>query len=90
MNFEIQSPELAQRVAAHIQAGRFLDADEFVAKALDALEQGAGSAGTPRRRIWDVIVDEMKSVPAEELSALPADGLDQVDHYVYGVPKSSR
>jgi hypothetical protein len=42
----------------------------------------------PRRRhIWEVIAENMKSVPREEFAALPNDGLSQIDHYVYGVPR---
>jgi hypothetical protein len=40
-----------------------------------------------RRHIWDVIADNMKDVPREDFAALPKDGLSQIDHYVYGVPK---
>jgi Arc/MetJ-type ribon-helix-helix transcriptional regulator len=38
MNLEIHKPELVQRLNAHIQNGRFHDADEVLEKALDALE----------------------------------------------------
>jgi hypothetical protein len=41
----------------------------------------------PRRHIWDVISENMKNVPPEDFAALPEDGLSQIDHYVYGVPK---
>ncbi len=41
----------------------------------------------PRRPIWEVIAENMKRVPPEDLAALPKDGLSQIDHYVYGVPK---
>ena len=40
-----------------------------------------------RRPIWDVIQDNMKDVPPEEMAALPKDGASQIDHYVYGLPK---
>ena len=39
------------------------------------------------RPIWETIADNMKRVPPEELAALPKDGLNQIDHYVYGLPK---
>jgi hypothetical protein len=39
------------------------------------------------RPIWDVIADNMKDVPPEDLAALPKDGASQIDHYVYGLPK---
>ena len=41
----------------------------------------------PRQQIWDVIAENMKQVPAEDLALLPWDGASQIAHYVYGVPK---
>ena len=40
-----------------------------------------------RRPIWEVIADNMKDVPPEDLALLPRDGASQIDHYVYGLPK---
>jgi plasmid stability protein len=40
------------------------------------------------RHIWDTIPENMKQVPREDLDLLPRDGASQIDHYVYGVPKS--
>jgi hypothetical protein len=37
--------------------------------------------------IWEVITENMKHVPREDLAALPRDGASQIDHYVYGLPK---
>jgi plasmid stability protein len=42
-----------------------------------------------RQYIWDVIAENMKHVPAEDLALLPRDGASQIDHYVYGAPKSN-
>lgn len=39
------------------------------------------------RPIWEVIQDNMKDVPPEDMAALPRDGASQIDHYVYGLPK---
>lgn len=39
------------------------------------------------RPIWEAIVDDMKDVPPEDLTALPKDGASQIDHYIYGLPK---
>jgi hypothetical protein len=39
------------------------------------------------RLIWEIIEDNMKNVPREDLAALPRDGASQIDHYVYGQPK---
>jgi hypothetical protein len=41
------------------------------------------------RQIWDAIAENMTQVPAEDLALLPPDGASQIDHYVYGVPKSN-
>jgi hypothetical protein len=50
----------------------------------------ASAGGRPERRhIWDVTADTMKDVPPEDFAALPKDGLSQIDHYVYGVPKTT-
>jgi hypothetical protein len=40
------------------------------------------------RPIWEVFADTMKDAPREELAALPKDGAAQVDHYLYGHPKT--
>ena len=37
--------------------------------------------------IWEVIADNMKRVPSEDLALLPKDGASQIDHYIYGHPK---
>lgn len=39
------------------------------------------------RPIWEVITENMKHVPPEDLAVLPRDGASQIDHYVYGLPK---
>lgn len=35
----------------------------------------------------DVLAELVGSIPVEEQASLPSDFADQVDHYVYGVPK---
>ena len=39
------------------------------------------------RPVWEIILDNTKNVPHEDLAALPKDGASQIDHYVYGQPK---
>jgi plasmid stability protein len=63
----------AQGVSVEEYARRVLAQD------LEAIE--------PPRRIWETIAENMKRLPPEDLAALPKDGLSQIDHYVYGVPK---
>jgi hypothetical protein len=40
------------------------------------------------RPIWEIFSDAMKDVPPEDLAALPKDGAAQIDHYLYGHPKT--
>ena len=40
-----------------------------------------------QRPIWEVIAENMKAVPPEDLALLPKDGARQIDHYLYGHPK---
>ncbi len=44
--------------------------------------------GPVRRPIWERIVALTADAPVEELAKLPADGAAQLDHYLYGAPKS--
>lgn len=52
MNLEIQNPELAQRLSAHIQTGQFHSTDDLIEKALDPLDgkPASGSPAAERRR----------------------------------------
>jgi Arc/MetJ-type ribon-helix-helix transcriptional regulator len=50
MTLEIHKPELLQRLNAHIQNGRFHDADEVLEKALDALEEKEAVPVSPAER----------------------------------------
>ena len=43
--------------------------------------------GTEPGPIWEVIAENMKHVPPEDLAILPRDGASQIDHYAYGLPK---
>ena len=44
---------------------------------------------TNERPIWEVITDIVKDVPDEVFERLPSDDASQVDHYIYGLPKSA-
>ncbi len=37
--------------------------------------------------VLDIFREAREAIPKEEYEKLPADGLDQIDHYVYGTPK---
>jgi hypothetical protein len=71
-------------------AAEGLSLDEWIEKLAQPDDQsGKNVASQPNqpRRIWDIIAENMKDVPPEDFAALPKDGLSQIDHYVYGVPK---
>jgi Arc/MetJ-type ribon-helix-helix transcriptional regulator len=45
-------------------------------------------APTPKRKpLWERAAELRKSIPEEEWAKLPADGAEQLDHYIYGSPK---
>jgi hypothetical protein len=69
-------------------AAEGLSLEEWIQKLAqpEPTKDNASQHGRPRR-IWDIIVENMKDVPPEDFAALPKDGLSQIDHYVYGVPK---
>ncbi|ETW95527.1 MAG: hypothetical protein ETSY1_30250 [Candidatus Entotheonella factor] len=37
--------------------------------------------------VLDIFRETWKAIPEEELAAMPEDGAEQVDHYIYGTPK---
>ncbi len=46
------------------------------------------AAAADDRPIWEVFAEAMKDVPREDLALLPEDGAAQIDHYLYGHPKT--
>lgn len=43
--------------------------------------------GNPRETVSQKLERYLRSVPAEELEELPSDASENLDHYLYGVPK---
>jgi hypothetical protein len=82
-------PEREAALQAQAQA-RGLTIEQWL---LQLAEQSGPSPMQPEERrrdarpIWDVIAENMKGVPTEDLAALPKDGASQIDHYVYGLPR---
>jgi hypothetical protein len=85
----LQPQEEARLIAAAQAKG--LSTDALVREALDKILADAPEPPPKETResrpIWEVIDDNMKGVPPEDLALLPKDGASQVDHYVYGHPK---
>lgn len=85
----LQPQEEAKLIAVAQAKGVSADAlvREAVVKILaDAADQPAEPM-LESRPIWEVLADNMKGVPSEDLALLPKDGASQIDHYLYGHPK---
>ena len=44
-------------------------------------------AAQAHKPIWEEIEELTASIPDEEFLKLPVDGAEQLDHYIYGLPK---
>ena len=84
MTLTIELPEEQQAALAARAHEQGVSAEEYIRQ---VLAHDLEASEKPRRPIWEVIAESMKSVPAEDLAAMPGDGASQIDHYVYGVPK---
>jgi hypothetical protein len=70
MNLEIHSPELVQRVTAHIRNGNFHDADELLEKALDALD-GQATTLAAKTATGGVVLAALDARPYPEIDLTP-------------------
>ncbi len=50
-------------------------------------DSDAASSAQDRRPIAEVLAEMASRVPTEEMSKIPADFSDQLDHYIYGSPR---
>ena len=72
-------------------AAEGLSVEEWIQKLAAQDEQDQQSVSRQQSQpIWEIIAENMKRVPPEDLAAMPKDGASQIDHYVYGVPKRTR
>jgi hypothetical protein len=88
----LQPQEEARLVAlAHAKG---MSTDALVREALDKILADAPDLPVEAKPdslpIWDMILDNMKDVPAEEFARLPKDGASEHDHYLYGHPKRNQ
>ena len=74
--------QAALEAQAHAQG---ITTEEYARQALTRVLEAA----TPgkRRHISEVILENMRRVPAEVMATMPKDGAAQHDHYIYGLPK---
>jgi Arc/MetJ-type ribon-helix-helix transcriptional regulator len=90
MTIRITRPEVEALINQRLQSGAFKDAEDVILQALQASPSKPAEQNGDPRPIWDVILDNMKDVPAEEFAKLPKDGASEVDHYLYGHPKRNQ
>jgi Arc/MetJ-type ribon-helix-helix transcriptional regulator len=96
----IQLPEnLESSILAAVHSGRYASLDDAMAEAASLLlqrlkqeqgqpEQPAASRTAPTcKPIWEEIEELTAKIPDEEFLKLPVDGAEQLDHYIYGLPK---
>ena len=83
MTLTIELPD--EKTAALVAKARVrgLSSEQYVRQ---VLEQDLESA-VDQQPVWEVLANSMKDVPREDLALLPRDGAQQIDHYIYGVPK---
>jgi len=88
----LQPQEEAKLIA--LAQAKGLSTDALVREALDTiLADVPDRPEKPKlesRPIWELILDNMQDVPAEEFAKLPKDGASQHDHYLYGHPKRAQ
>jgi hypothetical protein len=103
MTIEIHQPELEHLIQQRMKSGAFRSVEDFLmhelvavvpardtpAPAVAQTSRAEKISATPAddRPIWEIIVDQMKDIPSEDMAALPRDGASQIDHYIYGLPK---
>ena len=85
----LQPQEEARLIAAAQAKG--ISTDALVREAISKiLADPLTSEEVPQaesRPIWEVMLDNIKDVSAEEFAKLPKDGASEHDHYLYGHPK---
>jgi putative addiction module CopG family antidote len=87
------SPELERLIAEKVQNGEYRSAEELIREGLHLLEakEKAAPSGESHngQSLAEAFAAIAKNVPDSEWERLPADFAKNVDHYLYGSPKSS-
>lgn len=87
MTLTVELPEEQEAALKRKAQALGVSAEEY---ARQVLGRDLKSGDRPRRHISEVFREIWSDVPDEVRAKLPADGADQIDHYVYGVPKRSQ
>jgi Arc/MetJ-type ribon-helix-helix transcriptional regulator len=93
--------ELESNILAAVHSGRYASFDDAMTEAASLLlrrlehEQtlakqtlaGSSEAAATHKPIWEEIEELTANIPEEEFLKLPVDGAEQLDLYIYGLPK---
>lgn len=82
LEWEGTAEEIRERLVA--LAGQRL---HVTVRRADAADEGAVDSTAHKVTITDRILERFRDVPPEERSKVPPDLTDNLDHYVYGLPK---
>ena len=98
----IHLPEnLESSILAAVHSGRYASLDDAMAEAASLLVQRLKQEETQAKQpaasqietapahkpIWEEIEELTANIPDEEFLKLPVDSAEQLDHYIYGLPK---
>jgi putative addiction module CopG family antidote len=87
------SSEVERLIAEKLQTGRYRSADEVVREGLELLQEREKQAHPPASNHTGDLASAFeaiaKEIPNTEWEKLPADLSTNVDHYLYGGPKTS-
>ena len=88
MSITIELPEDVERSLKRRARAQGKPVESYVRQVLERdLRSRTASEPPDERPIWEVILDNTKTVAPEVFEKLPTDGARQVDHYLYGHPK---
>jgi antitoxin ParD1/3/4 len=87
------SPDVERLIAEKISSGRYHSADELVLEALKLIqERETETQSSPSNRSLNLATafeNIAKDVPDSEWASVPSDLSANIDHYLYGVRKTS-
>ena len=96
------TPEIERMVQYHLASGAYRSPESVLTQALYALRELEAMPKTEKTKsaaqrkektgkdapsVLDIIRDAWEAIPDEEFEAMPEDGAEQVDYYIYGTPK---
>ncbi len=92
MSISVKS-DLERLIMRKVQSGQYSSADEVIRKGLEllqAMDEAASNPPTERAfSAWDALTTLASEVPDEDWAQVPADLSKNLDHYLYGTPRTA-